>query len=133
MLWKNNDPEFHTKTFHISFGFDCVDARSPSSIEGLFYNLSIYNQSNQTECIQLPEELRKLGCINDHEYMTLPTLVGEIDVDNMLGNAYTYQTIFAMVFSMMSLKSCYQHWKEFLCMTVIPVCETQLKVMVPPC
>ena len=134
MSWKNNDHRISYQGITpFSFAFDCVDVGGPSSLTGVFYNVSIYNQTNQTECIPLPKESSKLGCRNVHEYMTLPNLVGKINVDNMLLNANMYHTMFAMADSIMSSKGCYQHFNEAICKIVFPICDPEQKVMVPPC
>ena len=54
--------DFIPRNFAFSFGFTCVKPGTVSSLKGLQYNVSIYDQANKTECRLLPPEAGAMEC-----------------------------------------------------------------------
>ena len=63
-------------------------------LKGLVYNISIYDQSNKTECVAtylMSQEYLMQDCTKLYPFMSLPNLIGDHIWQNVMGwtKAYT--------------------------------------------
>ena len=100
------------------------------------YNVSIYDQKNETECIPLPGSAASVECEGSHQYMTFPSLVGDLDWNMVHERADYFQNLRSLAVLLMSTEqngTCYQHVGDLICKGMIPICDPVRKVMVPMC
>ena len=109
-----------------SFGFYCNDI-AVSSLKGLFYNISIHEQSNDTNCISLPRKMKD-ACSGFYQHGLLPDLIG---VDDVLTIARHWESFSAVLTILKGL--CYQHMSEFGCYVVMPKCDPVSRQVMHPC
>ena len=89
--------DFIPRNFSFSFGFPCKG--TISSLKGIHYNVSVYNQANRTMCEPLPLEAGEMECSGSHEYMTFPSLGGDLSWDIVLDRADYFQNLRTLVCS----------------------------------
>ena len=121
--------DFKPRNFSFSFGFSCVDKNALSSLKGLVYNISIHDQSNETNCIQLPYRKMKL-CEQYYQYTTLPNLIAAEDMRTVLKMYGEFRAYYAVI---SSVGLCYQHLQELACYTLVPKCDPVTKQVIHPC
>ena len=128
--------DFTPRNFAFSFGFTCKEPGTISSLKGLQYNVSVYNQANRTQCEPLPPEADAMECFRSHEYMTFPSLGGDLSWDVVLDRADYFQNLRTLTVLLMSTEyngSCYQHLSDVICKGIIPICDPIRNVSVPIC
>ena len=81
---KTKIQDFIPRNYAFSFGYICSDSENVNSIKGLFYNISIYEQLNQTECAPFEEKSFGLECPDVHKYMSFPNMLGHISYDELI-------------------------------------------------
>ena len=126
--------DFTLRNFAFSFGFTCKG--TISSLKGLQYNVSVYNQANRTRCEPLPPEADAMECFRSHEYMTFPSLGGDLSWDVVLDRADYFQNLRTLAVLLMSTEyngSCYQHLSDVICKGIISICDPIRNVSVPLC
>ena len=119
--------DFQPRNFAFSFGFYCDQITANSSLKGLVYNISIYEQTNVTSCIYLPRKVRHL-CSRYFVHGLIPYLIGLEDMVDVLshwGMITSYATIF--------MELCYQHLQELMCHIVVPKCDPVSGQVIHPC
>ena len=118
--------DFKPRKFSFSLGFRCKDIDAMSSLKGLSYNISIHEQINETNCIQLPYNKMKL-CQQYYQYTTLPNLMGTQD----LAAQKNWETLKMYLTIVDGL--CYQHLVEFGCHAGLPECDSESRLVIHPC
>ena len=131
-LGKTTVQDFIPRNFGFSIGIVCDEKYSNRSLnKGLTFNISLYDATNVTECIQDGKHIA--GCQNYCVHIIFP---------NMFGNQYSrgarkdynqLDRLLRMVDPDYPQFSCYKHFHEFMCYVLTPRCDPQTKQMVPPC
>ena len=121
--------DFKPRNFSFSFGFPCEEINALSSLKGLVYNISIHEQTNETNCIQLPYDKMKV-CKKYYQHTTLPNLFGVEDISRVL-QIYDSYIIYDRLIDLVGL--CYQHLEELACHTLVPKCDPVSKQVIHPC
>ena len=117
--------DFKPRNFSFSFGFSCDGRISYSSLKGLTYNMSILEQSNETNCAYLPSVVRE-SC--EYPFGSLPNLIGGEDMVTILwywGQFNLYVDLFDGHF--------YQHFLEIGCHVTVPKCDPASRQVINPC
>ena len=73
--------DYIPRNYLFSFGFYCGE-NGNISLQGLSYNFSIYDQTNETNCFDIPllnERKGGVQCREYYSYMSLPNLMGDAD------------------------------------------------------
>ena len=100
---------------------------SNTSLKGLTYNISIYEQSNETRCVLLKSRVRDT-CSPYFLYGLLPNLVG---MQNMLTVLTKWEQFKTYIFLFERL--CYQHSAELGCYVMVPKCDPVSRQVTHPC
>ena len=95
------------------------------TLKGLEYNISIYDQSNETKCSPVPNEnYRGYKCLDLYSHMTLPNLIGDTDLKSVLTWIRSIKNFEATLCFKMEpafiKPMCYKHSVEALCYIVLP-------------
>ena len=118
--------DFKPRNFSFSFGFRCVWI---SSLKGLSYNITIHGQTNETNCISLPDHTMTVYK-QYYQHTTLPNLVGSEDMRRVM-QIYEMLKTYDTFIDLSGL--CYQYFEEIACHTVVPKCDPMSRQVVHPC
>ena len=125
--------DYIARHYSFSFGFYCGE-NGNISLQGLSYNFSIYDQSNNTNCFSMPDyEIGSVQCRRYYSHMTLPNLMGHIDWARLAVWMRTYGTLLTSYSALMSNKLCYKYIQEFLCYMFMPKCHPRKKTITHLC
>ena len=72
--------DYKPRFYGFSFGFNCGRYQRTESLKGLSFNVSIYDETNETTCIQIPIPKYDVGsvkCSRYYSHTSLPNLVGD--------------------------------------------------------
>ena len=120
--------DFIPRNFGFSFGFYCGHAKS--SLKGLKFNISIYDQTNKTKCYPIPKN-DFIQCGNYYSHMSLPNLFGAPDWEFLSSRLKVIGTVATMSFLL--TEPCYKHLQEVLCYAVLPKCNSSEPQIILPC
>ena len=125
-----NVQDYIPRNFSISFGFHC-DWPRVNSLQGLKYNISFTEQSNDTNgctdysIIESTEE-----CSRFYHHTSVPSMIGNEHVDSIAN--YLKQS---MIFEALIFKDgiCCQHFWKVACHTILPKCDPVSRQVIHPC
>ena len=117
--------DFKPIYFSFSFGFPCDSIVSNNSLKGLTYNISIQEQSNETNCISLPRKVTRL-CPH-YQHGLLADLVGFQDMRTLL-RLWDVANMYIAIF-----EECYQYFSELVCYLALPKCDPVSRQVIHPC
>ena len=109
-----------------SFGYSCDDIIRPS-LKGLAFSISLYDQSNETQCIPMP---------NTYLHNFCSTLIGDPNAISINKWTSFYKPNEAFIFKIFfqdSQSICYKHFYQFLCRAALPQCDPVKNQIVHPC
>ena len=112
--------DYIPRHYYFSFGIDCNHS---GSLQGLSYNISILEQSNDTECSLMP---RELVCHKYYSHTTTPNLIGTDNIVRATKQVETGMKYVDFITTNLGSKPCYQHYQEVFCYIVLPKCEKDL-------
>ena len=126
--------DYRPRNYAFSLGFNC-HWLTRSSLEGVMYNIRIYDQNNRTTCEKIPQKAANrmsVDCSDFYSYTSFPNLMGDLTLDEgiMTLNQYfgRYQE---------ALASCgisyFKLFPDLFCYSFIPECNTTKNEMIPPC
>ena len=76
--------DFAPRNFYLTFGFEC-DWPKSYPLQGLVYNISFINQSNDiNSCMQYSEKFHTNACTRFYNETSLPNLIGEEHLDHII-------------------------------------------------
>ena len=113
--------DYKPRSFSFSFGFNCDEIIPDSSLERLDYNLTIHEQTNETNCISLPRS-------GFHQHGLLPDLIGGEDVLTVMRHWESFSALFTLLEGL-----CYIHVVELGCYAVIAKCDPESRQVIHPC
>ena len=119
--------DFKPRNFSFSFGFNCDEIIPDSSLKGLDYNLTIHEQTNETNCISLPRKVKE-RCSGFYQHGLLPDLIGADDVLTVMRHWESFSALFTLLEGL-----CYIHMAELGCYAVIPKCDPVSRQVIHPC
>ena len=120
--------DYIPRNFGFSFGFYCGHAKY--SLKGLKFNISIYDQTNETECYPIPND-DFIQCRNHYSHMSLPNLVGAPDWAFLSSRLKVIGTVVTLSF--LIAEPCYKHLQEVLCYAALPKCNSSESGIILPC
>ena len=118
------------KSYFFSLGFDC--GRRYESLDGLWYNVTIYDESNKTSCLDL-KMAQGQGidqCERSYQYVAIPNQIGDITLNGAISRMNTYLRRSP---SELPSKECLEKWKSFLCEIFLPRCLPEENKILLPC
>ena len=123
--------DYIPRHYYFSFGIDCKDS---GSLHGLSYKMSILEQSNDTECLLMPQGM---VCHKYYSHTTTPNLIGTDNIVWATKQVETGMKYADLTAINLGSKPCYQHYQEVFCYIVLPKCEKELftnsTILIPPC
>ena len=132
---KTSIQDFIPRNYAFSFGYSCDDMPRPS-LKGLVFNISLFDQSNETQCIQMPDTYLQDVCQKLYNNVLLPNLIGDLNAIPIKKwtNVYTsWKELILGTFLHDSEEICYKHFNEILCHATLPQCDPIKNQIVHPC
>ena len=134
---KTKIQDYIPRNYGFSFGHRCeeLEKQMNRSLKGLQYNMTIYGQTNKTQCYSMDmvrEEPRTKICAGLYSHMSLPNLVGIPDWKYFLVKVVGGAKMFEM-FMLGNLDKCYPYIYELLCYLIVPKCDPENRTVVHPC
>ena len=96
-------------------------------MKGLDYNLTIHEQTNETNCISLPRKVKE-RCSGFYQHGLLPDLIGGEDVLTVMRHWESFFAVFNLLEGL-----CYTHMSELGCYVVVPKCDPVSRQVIHPC
>ena len=121
--------DFKPRHFSFSLGFLCKDINALSSLKGLVYNISIHEQTNDTNCIWVPYNSAR-ECHQYFRHTALPNLIGGENVKTV---SKDYETVKSYILLLYMIGLCYQHLQELACYVLVPKCDPVSRQVIHPC
>ena len=122
--------DYIPRTFSLSFGFQCHWPRI-YSLQGLSYNISFLEQSNDTSgCVDYSGFWGSGVCRTFYKETSLPNLIGEENLDRY--QKYFKHAIYSEALAYFE-GTCYQHLWEVACYVFLPKCDPDTELVTHPC
>ena len=131
---KTKIQDFEPKSYSFSFCFGCGDKYS-GNLNGLSYNVTIYDESNKTSCVDLKmkQGQRIDRCERSYPNAAIPNQIGGTDMDTMRWQLRQIQTIMDQIIDLVTHKSCLLELYQVLCLVALPECLPEQNEIVLPC
>ena len=125
--------DFIPRYYSFSFGFYCFEVKS-TSLKGLSYNISIYEETNETSCIEIPKyDPGSVKCSNNYSHMSLPNLMGDPNWEHMADWLQIFGSFSASATSFILNDNCHKYIEEQFCYAFMPKCNPATKQVIQPC
>ena len=131
---KTQIQDFEPKSYSFSFCFDCNHKES-GNLDSLWYNITIYDESNKTSCVDLkmaPGQ-RIDRCERSYQFAAIPNQIGGTDLDLMRWQLGQAQKIMDQIINLVTHKSCLLELYQVLCLVALPECLPEQNQIVLPC
>ena len=119
--------DYKPRHFAFSFGFYCEHKLS-KSLKGLWYNVSVYSQTNETICSTMPGNVPY--CSKFYNQVSHPNL---IDQKNREDAAKLFRSLFHTEWILGDVFDCYPYFLEAACYLFFPRCNTTSNSLTVPC
>ena len=131
--------DFEPKSYFFSLGFKCN--KTEGNLKGLKYDVTIYDESNKTSCmnLNLTQGKRTDLCELGYHYVAFPNPVGHTDLDEAISYVESFQMEFLEGKTIASRyvqhlnKECLKKLKSFLCEIFLPKCLPKENKILLPC
>ena len=125
--------DFEPKSYSFSLGFECHETKA--SLKGIYYNVTIPDESNQTNCVNLNKvEAERLdNCELNYQYAAIPNQVGATDLDSAVKMMNTLQKVLGIGHDSSSSQKYKKKLKPFLCGIFLPKCMPEENKIILPC
>ena len=130
---KTRIQDFEPKSYSFSFCNECGERHG--NLSGLHYNVTIYDESNKTSCVDLKmaKGQRIDCCERSYQYAAIPNQIGNTDLDTMLWELGKAQGILDNIIDLVTHKSCLLELYQVLCLVALPECLPEQNEIVLPC
>ena len=130
---KTKIQDFEPKSYSFSFCNSC-GARH-GNLNGLYYNVTIYDESNKTSCVDLKmaQGQRIDRCERSYQFAAIPNQIGGTDLDLMRWQLGQAQRIMDQIIDLVTHKSCLLELYQVLCLVALPECLPEENKIVLPC
>ena len=129
--------DFKPKSYFFSLGIEC---NTTKNLKGLKYEVTIYDESNKTSCVDLNkvDAKRMDRCEGSYRYAAIPNQVGDTVLDAAVSNMNRFLNAagfaqFASKFLNAQNKGCLKRLKPFLCQIFLPQCLPKENKILLPC
>ena len=124
--------DFEPKPYFFSLGFECKNNRN---LKGLKYEVTIYDESNETSCVNLDKwkqvETRRIDrCDISYQYAAIPNQFGDVTLN---GAIYRMNNYLGRNPSDFPSKECLDQLDSFLCKVLLPRCLPEENKIILPC
>ena len=130
---KTRIQDFEPKSYSFSFCNECDKIHG--NLNGLYYNVTIYDESNKTSCVDLNlAPGKRIGrCKRSYQYAAIPNQIGDTDLDTLMWQLGQVQGILDQIIDLVSHKSCLLELYQMLCLVALPECLPEQNEIVLPC
>ena len=130
---KTKIQDFEPKSYSFSFCNECDKIHG--NLNGLYYNVTIYDESNKTSCVDLNlAPGKRIGrCKRSYQYAAIPNQIGYTDLDTLMWQLGQVQGILDQIIDLVSHKSCLLELYQMLCLVALPECLPEQNEIVLPC
>ena len=119
--------DYKPRHFAFSFGFYC-EHKSSKSLKGLWYNVTVYSQTNETVCSTMPGNVPYCSKFyNQVSHLNL------IDHKNREDAAKLFRSLFHTEWILGDVFDCYPYFLEAACYLFFPRCNTTSNSLTVPC
>ena len=129
--------DYIPRTYGFSFGYRCTpynEKCANRSLKGLQYNMTIYSQTNETQCISMaPVEMHFRICSKFYPYMSLPNLAGIPDWKYLQDKVLRAAEYVEFLIKISPYEKCYPYVSELLCYALAPKCDPENRTVIHPC
>ena len=131
---KTRIQDFEPKSYSFSFCFDC-EKKYKGNLNGLWYNVTIYDESNKTSCVDMKmvQGQRIDRCERSYQYAAIPNQIGGTDLGTMRWQLGKAQKILDEIIDLAAHKSCVMEFYQVLCLVALPECLPEQNEIVLPC
>ena len=131
---KTKIQDFEPKSYTFSLAVNCKRVSS-ANLYGLFYNVTIYAESNKTSCVDIG--LKKGQgidrCKRHYKYAAIPNQIGNTDLETAMFDLTQGLTLMDRLIDLMTHKSCLEEVYQLSCLAVLPECLPEKNKIVLPC
>ena len=105
------------------------------NLNGLHYNVTIYDESNKTSCVDLKMALgqRIDQCERSYQFAAIPNQIGNTDLDSTLWELDQMRRNLDRLIDLVSQTSCLLELYQVLCLVALPECLPEENKIVLPC
>ena len=130
---KTRIQDFEPKSYSFSFCNEC--GKMDGNLNGLYYNVTIFDESNRTSCVDLNmAQGKRIGrCERSYQYAAIPNQIGGTDLDTMMYQLEQVQGILDRIIDLVTHKSCLQELYQVLCLVALPECLPEENKIILPC
>ena len=131
---KTKIQDFESKSYSFSFCNEC-GKKSTGNLNSLYYNVTIYDESNRTSCVNLnmAQGQRIDRCKRSYQYAAIPNQIGYTDLDTAMFQLGEAQQILDEIIDLITHKSCPVIFYQVLCLVALPECLPEQNEIVLPC
>ena len=129
--------DFEPKTYFFSLGFDCSLRRSLNCFQ---YNVTIYDESNTTRCVDLNMTSDKGQqnlidhCEISYQYAAIPNQFGDLDLDGAISRIKKFLSFNSSgAYPAIPSKLCLKKLRPLVCEIVLPKCLPEENRILLPC
>ena len=132
-IGKTKIQDFEPKSYSFSSCNKC--GATHGNLSGLYYNVTIYDESNKTSCVDLKmaKGQRIDRCERSYQYAAIPNQIGSTDLHTMLWELGKAQGILDNIIDLVTHKSCLLELYQVLCLVALPECLPEENEIVLPC
>ena len=130
---KTTIQDFEPKTYSFSFCNEC--GSTTGNLSGLIYNVSIYDESNKTSCVDLSLKAGHVidRCERYYKYGAIPNQIGDTKLETAMFKLTKALTILDRLIDLLTHKKCLQEMYQVLCLAFIPECLPDQNQVIVPC
>ena len=126
-------PDYIPRKYGFSFGYECSTLNPDKNLYGLSYNISMYGQTNETQCFPIPNAIERrmsIDCTDFYTKMSFPNMMGDLDIDSGMASLHKF---YALLLIQSSPSHCYQYFNNVACYSFIPRCNDTDGQIIPLC
>ena len=107
----------------------------PGNLNGLIYNVSIYDESNKTSCVDLDLKNRKriYHCERFYQYAAIPNQIGNTELETAMFYITHALSLMDKFMDMLVHDRCIKWLYQLTCLVVLPECLPEENKVVLPC
>ena len=123
------------RQYSFSIGFDCKNLRK-ASLNGVYFNISISDQTNHTKCSRIPHaqsEVMSVNCSKFYSKTSFPNPIGSQTLVEGIASMNQFYVRYLQALTLNSTSSCYKMLSKLICFIFIPKCGERELLTISPC
>ena len=129
---KTKIQDFEPKSYSFSLASNCG---KNVNLNGLHYNVTIYDESNKTSCVDLnmAQGQRIDQCERSYQFAAIPNQIGNTDLDSTFRAIKRGLGVLDNILALVTHKKCLEGLYQIACLVVLPECIPDENKIVLPC